>query len=39
MGDFTRAVELAAQTALRDAIGRGGAGWRWRFAASSSTVN
>ena len=25
VGDFTRAVELAAQTALRDAIGRGGA--------------
>lgn len=25
VGDFTRTVELAAQTALRDAIGRGGA--------------
>lgn len=25
VGDFTRAVEMAAQTALRDAIGRGGA--------------
>lgn len=25
VGDFTRAVELSAQTALRDAIGRGGA--------------
>lgn len=34
VGDFTRAVEMAAQTALRDAIGRQ-APPRWPSAASS----
>ena len=35
VGDFTRAVELAAQTALRDAIGRAGADFKREFTPES----